>query len=262
MMTKKRVLIGLFLLFAILFGLGLGLPQIQDGEQEAPPTPTPTPTTASPSGPGTETPSPTHGGGLPADEGTATPDATTTPDGTPQQQRFGVIPSGDPGGSSPGEPTATPIDEGLRLNRETIVSVNGSGYPGLSVRNRTQLTNTQEAAGTLSITGVSYTSRENGLTDPEEPVDETAQTGELHTNLQARIYLEYPNGSLRYLAGGSRTRYSIATLGEEAVFNSTTVPAQTTADVVIDWKIPRTANNSIQSDTITFDIELTLQGGQ
>jgi hypothetical protein len=80
--------------------------------------------------------------------------------------------------------------------------------------------------------------------------------------MMARIYIEYPNGTIRYLAGDSQTRYTIKALAENSKFNSSLLPADTSGTLVVDWKIPRSANNTIQSDQLTFDMELTLQANE
>jgi hypothetical protein len=200
--------------------------------------------------------------GIPEEEGDDSQDSGESADGQPQPQVFGAIPSGDDGTTTTGTDTATPVETGLQIDDEKIISIEGSGYPGFGTRNQTQVRNTRDDGGTLSITAFSFTSSENGITEPEAGVGDTGPRGELHTNVKANIYIEYPNGSVRYLAGGPETRYTIATLAGEEVFNATNLPAESSAAFVVDWVIPRSANNTIQSDAVTFDIELNLRGGE
>lgn len=217
----------------------------------APPIDEPTPTTSA--GPTTSIGEPGTGGppgdGEPPDDGGEPPD-----DGDPP----------DDGG--PPDDGDEPPSLDLRLGEgsdETLVSVSNT-YPGDEGTGELTVENAGGRAGKLYVSVASVGDLENGLTEPESEVDETggdpgAGNGELAESLEVRLAIVV-DGKRTYLAGGRDTWVTAAQLSDYSRTGGVTLPPDTEGRLVLEYRVPRSAGNEIQSDAVTVTLTLTLEG--
>ena len=190
---------------------------------DPPPPPTPPATTAPPSDPPTSTPSPT----------TRTP--TTTP-----------------------PPEDGPLDLGFEGDR---VFFDYEGVePGDGGTETIVLGNTGEVAGNLSVPNISVVDRENGIVEPEAAVDDSPSSGELSEHLRLSITVTYPDGTTLSVFGTGDGRRSVAELAavENRSASRSLAPGET-ATVTVDWVLPSSTGNVVQSDGITMDVTFALR---
>ena len=131
-----------------------------------------------------------------------------------------------------------------------------SGNVTLTVRNE------GNASGRLQVTTTNVSDFENGQTEPELPVDDSGGdpgvgNGELSSNLLVRwVFINSTSDNRVTLTDGYVPIEDV----DETVEGGT-VPENGTATALFEWKVPETAGNEIQSDSVTFDIDFTLVSG-
>lgn len=260
---RRRALI---LIVIALMLLGTGVGTIIFTGTETPPTgnettPTATPTltpngtaTPTPGGPGppseTDTPTATPGTGT----ATPAPTATPTPDGTGTEEPGGGSTSGGGGGS---DPPATP-SPGLELGGDGQLLDTAGLVPGESGEGTLTLRNAENVGGNLSVTVVDVTDEENGVTDPESSVDSSPDEGELSSHLEVRVAIE--DGSTREYVLGTESGYvPLEDLPANAPSSEYLLESGEEVTLVMEWRLPSSAGNEIQSDGVTVDLGLLLE---
>lgn len=258
----------LLLLLLVVLGAGIGA-LVDDETGEGPPvvtvTPTETPadggdetTTETPTEPTspteTETETPSDGDSTPA---TDTPTATATPtDDEDDAGSGGSSGSGGSGGSSGSGGSGSGGDGGASpsVRLETVGSTAILNYshvaPEDSGRDTVVLRNGGTRAATLSIANVSVTDHENGIVPPEAAVDSTPEDGELSEYVMLVVEARGPDGTAEHLYGTDPDNpRSLRAIGAESD------PAEThrlgpdeEATITVDWHIPGSTGNVIQSD--------------
>lgn len=260
---RRRLALLLLLLLVVVIGAGIGT-FVGDGPDDpSPPVVTVTPTDT-PGGdtqtPGTATP-PTAS--VPTTE---TPTATATP-GTGGSESDGNdrgrTDSGGSGGAGGGGGNSD--DPGVRL--EAVGSTAILGYddvaPGHSGREELRLRNGGTRGANLSVANVTVSDAENGIVGPESAVDDTPDRGELSASLFVVLAAERPDGSTEYLYGtgtGARSLRSIANETEPAVAGR--LGAGQEATVVVEWRVPGSVGNEIQTDGAEVDLAFALRSGE
>ena len=97
--------------------------------------------------------------------------------------------------------------------------------------------------------------------EPEGKVDDTCgsgEVGELSENLNIRVrdyWGENCDGALRF----DETKTLAEWVGTGKTFLNDDMPAGDVNCIIIDWSIPSSAGNEIQSDQAVFDITFTLE---
>lgn len=301
---RRRLLLLLLLLLLVIVGAGIGgivpgLGPSDDGpDLDIDDSPTPTPPGSGPTttatraagGPGTTaTGTPT---GTPT--GTGTPTDTDEPTGTVTPTVTGTPPTGTPPTGTPPTPTATPTvtptdtpsptpppttttpapttttpppEDGLDLSFEgNDVILDYAGVaPGNSGSETVTLSNGGSVAGNLSIVAIEATDSENGIVGAEAEVDDTPNEGELSDHLRLAITATYPNGTSTALFGTGDGPRPVADLAAiESRSASGEIPPGEAATIRIDWVIPSSTDNVIQSDEVgmvmTFELRAPEDG--
>lgn len=143
---------------------------------------------------------------------------------------------------------------------ESLLSARGVA-PSDEWVNRGQLTNAGAVSGAVELTNVTYTSYENGQTEPEAAVDDTTGigAGELQNALEARIYVTSTDGTgdRRYVFGNETTYRPFVEMGTETVRIASLEPDETVT-IAIEYRVDGAAGNEIQSDSLRVDFGFTM----
>jgi hypothetical protein len=164
---------------------------------------------------------------------------------------FGSGSSGGSGGSAGND-----SDAGAGAGSGTVV-------PGQAGVNRVPLTNRGSTPGTLTLSSITYVSYENGRTAPERKVDPTGGdpgpgAGELDGAVEIRARA-VTDGTRTYVIGNETTFRSIRSLRNGSVDIAALDPGEST-DLVVEFRVPESAGNEIQGDTIVVDFGFSLTG--
>jgi len=263
----RRWLLLLLAILLVILGIGIGgLPEGDDSDSTQPlditvttPTPTPTP--------------PGGGGGGTVDTERVTQEDGTTPtptDEAPTPTRDDVTnevaveetngdddENGEGGSTDGGEdrPNLAPEgDSSARIQYANLV-------PGDDGQNRLHLENVGNASGNLTLKNVSIQANvENGVTEPEAAVEPSPSKGELAENLLLTLRVNRTGGQDSYLYGTGSGSRSLASLAKEDRTGHVDVldPGEQ-AEIVVDWHVPASTGNEIQSDGVVFDLTFTLK---
>jgi hypothetical protein len=155
-------------------------------------------------------------------------------------------------------------NDGLRSGDGSTGSGPGVIAPGSNGTNTVTMTNRGSETGTLTISAVSFVSFENGLTGPESAVDTTGgdpgrDAGELHEVLELRLGIEQPDGSRVWVFGNGTAFGSIETLAASPVELGRLAPGDR-IDLIVEYRLPTSVGNEIQTDSVTVDVTVTLSG--
>ncbi|MFB6143461.1 MAG: hypothetical protein ABEJ30_08995 [Halorientalis sp.] len=249
---KRLVLLLLFLLLVVVAGSGLTAFVGDEGGNETTPTVTLTPVGpgGGGDGPGTPTPTATSAGG---DGPERTPVTTATrPRPVPDEGAAG----GGGGGAS--IPTATGSVD-LRTVGSAVLFDYLNVAPGDGGRERLVLRNAGDRTGRLVAANVTVTDAENGIVGPEADVDDSPDAGELSRAVEVTVRVRYPDGTTAFLYGtgdGPRTLAAVADAGASA---GRDLGPEEEATVVVDWSIPATTDNEIQSDELEARLVFALR---
>ncbi|SFR47812.1 SipW-cognate class signal peptide [Halogeometricum rufum] len=140
-----------------------------------------------------------------------------------------------------------------------------SGTESITLKNR----NNSTIGGVLDVTGVSVTSGENGRTDPEhEANDSTAGQGELDDKLKLRAYVENADGDYDFVDGaGDLVAGDKSSVGKIKAKNlkpravGFSVDPGETVELVVDWDLPESVGNVVQTDDVSLDLTFELVQG-
>lgn len=136
----------------------------------------------------------------------------------------------------------------------TVPMTVGDVYPGASGSETVTLTNVgsiNAASSTINVANIA--DDDNGLTEPEgADGDTTAGPGEGELSPEILVHIT---------VGGANVYGTAAVpliLSGATALPAAGVTTTTPVDMVINWSIDGIAGNEIQSDSTTFDIEVTL----
>ena len=248
---NRRLILLLLVVGLSIIGTGIGSiiltgPDTQPPDNET--TPTSTVTTATP----TATPgSP----GPPSDTPTVT--ATPTDTATPADTATGSDSDSDGTNGGGSQPPATP-SPGLELGEGESLFEGSNLAPGQSGQGTLTLRNAEDEDGNLTVTSVAITDEENGITDPESAVDSTPDEGELSSALEVRLSIDDGN-SQTYLLGTESGYATLEELPDDAPSDAYGLASGEEVTLVMDWRLPSSAGNEIQSDGVSVDLGLLLE---
>lgn len=131
--------------------------------------------------------------------------------------------------------------------------------PGTSGSGRLALRNDGTDPGYLAFSSLSVVDSENGFTSPEAAVDDTRGDGELAENVEVRLSILYPDGDRVWLAGGDTEWVQLDSVTASGTAVGDELPAGQTATVVFEYRLPSETGNVVQSDTLQFDLTMTLR---
>jgi len=161
---------------------------------------------------------------------------------------------------TPPDPT-TPNDSGNVsfefVDNATLVRA-GNVVPGQSGATQRAIRNSGSMTATLAMVSLSVTDSENGLTDPESRVDDSADEGELSEAVLVRLSVTYPDGETATVFGGDQ----FVPLADVRATNESIGPGidpGSAATLTLEYRIAQSAGNEIQSDTVAFDIGFQLR---
>lgn len=230
-----------------------------DGASTTGEPPVTTPTERTPPG-ATPTEQPTPGPTATPADGAGPADTATATESTEPVLLWGTL-------DTRATPSTVDLDLGGTGQTNLFEFRGGAGgedavAPGSSGVNGVTLTNNGDRDGVLELSAVTYTSDENGLTEAESEVDDTGGdpgpgAGELHEALEIRVSLVTADGSSRYVIGDETSYRSVASLADGPVALGSLGAGESVA-FVVEFRIPATVGNEIQSDTIVVDLEFSL----
>lgn len=134
--------------------------------------------------------------------------------------------------------------------------------PGTNWTNRLTVTNTGNVPGEITLRNVTLVSYENGLTESEIAVDDTGGdpgrgAGELANVLEVKISVIDRNGSRTHVFGDERSYRTLRSLDDQRVPVAMLRPNETVL-FVVEYRIPPTVGNEIQSDSVAIDFGFTI----
>ncbi|WP_277555488.1 hypothetical protein [Halobaculum limi] len=127
--------------------------------------------------------------------------------------------------------------------------------PGNTVERRLRVRNGAAADGTLQLTFTNQTAAENGLAEPEVATDDPGRV-ELRDALELRISITDGDGERTYIVGDTQQFVSYDIIADR--LGSVPLSGNRTRTIVVEWRVPRDADNSIMTDSVSFDVQLTL----
>lgn len=265
---RRLLALGLVVLLVIL-GSGVGTLLVSDGPDDVPGEVTPTPTPAE-TPPSTTTPdegdvAPTGGSDDPSDPTDDRTDTETSTDRSEDTDRSDdddrstsdSDSEDDGGGSTPAEPPAIALNgtgEGTLLDTDGVL-------PGDRGNGTVTLENDGVENGRLRIVALDVRDRENGFTEPEVEAGDTDDEGELSEHLEVRIAIVGSDGNQRYVLGtaGGDGHQTLADLPGRAPSTDTSIAPNETVTVRVDWRLPASTGNEVQSDGVVFDVTFELR---
>jgi hypothetical protein len=129
-----------------------------------------------------------------------------------------------------------------------------SGGSGLPVRN------VGNGSGRLSVTDVRIQDHENSLTEPERAAGDDAASGELSSALRVRLVVEYEGGGSEFLAGSAEKYVPLESLAGAELDAERALASGAAATVRLEWKLPLSTGNEVQTDSVDVDVDLRLEG--
>jgi hypothetical protein len=142
---------------------------------------------------------------------------------------------------------------------DTRVVEASSVVPGASNRSHLTVRNTGTDSGTLWLVNVSGEDYENGYTEPERGVDDSPNEGDLSDVVELRVYHRSPSGPV-YLVGSETEYVTYATVrASSREHGGGDVPPDRARTLVIEWRLPSTVGNEVQTDRIEFDLTFALR---
>lgn len=204
-------------------------------------------TTTSPEDPAGEGPVATETTPAPnaADQPATDAESETEPTGTPGSPGSGGIDGG-------GVELQTAAD-GLSVRAAGLLP-GDSGGSGLPVRN------VGNGSGHLSVTDVRIEDHENSLAEPERAAGDDAAAGELSSALRVRLVVDYEDGGSEFLAGAADEYVALDSLEGAELDGERALASGAAATVRLEWKLPLSAGNEVQTDSVDVDADLRLEG--
>ncbi|WP_256545051.1 hypothetical protein [Halobellus inordinatus] len=157
------------------------------------------------------------------------------------------------GGGAGGSET----ENGAEANRTTALFGAQDVLPGSRGTSTAQLSNPRDESVTATFAVGGAVDDENGLTEPEATVDDTATQGELSDHLAVRIAITRESGGRSYLVGSTDGYVSLADAVETT--RSLELDPNETVSVVVEWRVDAAVGNEIQSDRTTLSVHCTFE---
>ncbi|WP_136689923.1 hypothetical protein [Halorhabdus amylolytica] len=160
----------------------------------------------------------------------------------------------DGGADSPDDDVTVSLDsegEGILLEANGVV-------PGDAGTERMTLTNSGNQSGTVRLVRTDITDLENGIVEPEAPVDDSPDEGELSKAIAVRMTFEYPDGTEETVVGSESSSVTLADLNDSASSGAVLEPGAEVT-VKLEWRVDEDTGNEIQSDGTVFDAVFQLR---
>ncbi|WP_247008323.1 hypothetical protein [Halorientalis litorea] len=194
----------------------------------------------------TATPGDREPTGTPEPPETPTERATATPD------RVSTAGGGGGGGQSGGSVALRAVGSGVLFQYDGVA-------PGDSGREHLVLRNAGTQPGELVVADVRVEDFENGIVGPEAGVDTSPNAGELSEAVEVVVSVRYPDGTTEYLYGTGQGAKPLAAIADADPADGEQLGPGTEAEVVVDWQVPASTGNEIQSDALTVDVRFQLR---
>lgn len=193
----------------------------------------------------------------PADDGPVSPE--TTPSAADRTAT-----------STESEPTSTrdssdsvEIDGGgvdLRTERDGLAIRAAGLLPGDSGSRSLPVRNVGNGSGQLAVTDVRIEDHENSLAEPERAAGDDAAAGELSSALRVRLSVDYADGDREFLAGAADEYVALDSLDRADLTGEEALASGAAATVRLEWKLPLSTGNEVQTDGVDVDADLRLEG--
>jgi hypothetical protein len=128
--------------------------------------------------------------------------------------------------------------------------------PGDSGRETVSFTNAGNETAMVSVGSIEISQRENGLTEPESKVDDSAG-GELGSLTSGKVFFESDDSTTTYVVGGSEQVYSIESFSTERSDVSVTVAPNESVRLGVEWFVPSDTGDVIQTDSVSINMTVT-----
>lgn len=166
------------------------------------------------------------------------------------------------GGSDDGGSGTNPPDDEISVSLEA----DGEGtlleahrvVPGDAGTETITLRNAGNRSGTVQLARTEITDLENGIVDPEAPVDDSPDRGELSEAVKVRMIFEYPDGTNPVVVGSESSYVTLASLNNSERPDISLEPERNLT-VRLEWRVDENAGNEIQSDGTVFDAVFQLR---
>ncbi|MDQ2053897.1 hypothetical protein [Halobellus sp. H-GB7] len=185
---------------------------------------------------------------------TASGDGASTPN---DQAETRSDSTGSAGGGAGGSDGGSETEDGAEANRTTALFGAQDVLPGSRGTSAAQLSNPRGESVTATFAVGGAVDDENGLTEPEATVDDTATQGELSDHLAVRIAITRESGGRSFLVGSTDGYVSLADAAETT--RSLELDPNETVSVVVEWRVDAAVGNEIQSDRTTLSVHCTFE---
>ena len=165
--------------------------------------------------------------------------------------------TGSAGCGSGGSGGGSETEDGAEANRTTALFGAQDVLPGSRGTSTAQLSNPRDESVTATFAVGGAVDDENGLTEPEATVDDTATQGELSDHLAVRIAITRESGGRSYLVGSTDGYVSLADAAETT--RSLELDPNETVSVVVEWRVDAAVGNEIQSDRTTLSVHCAFE---
>jgi hypothetical protein len=160
-------------------------------------------------------------------------------------------------GGSETEDGGSETENGAEANRTTALFGAQDVLPGGRGTSTAQVSNPRDESVTATFAVGGAVDDENGLTEPEATVDDTATQGELSDHLAVRIAITRERGGRSYLVGSTDGYVALADAAETT--RSLELDPNETVSVVVEWRVDAAVGNEIQSDRTTLSVHCTFE---
>lgn len=147
----------------------------------------------------------------------------------------------------------------LRTDGNSVFLQLQDAKPGDSGNGSVVLENAGSDPGRLLLANASVSDDENGLTKPEVAIGDDAADGELSDALDVRLYATHENGSRAYFYGSSSNYVTLANVSADDAKPGHALDGGERATVTLEWRLPMSVGNEIQSDVTEFDFSFYLR---
>lgn len=131
--------------------------------------------------------------------------------------------------------------------------------PGDSGNSAVNISNEGSLDGSVDVNLGAASNEENGMNEPEQAADSDSD-GELGDNANVSVYID-ANQDGEFNTSDGDVWVTDGTIndvtGEDYDVNATLASGDE-VDLVIDWEVPASAGNEVQSDSVAFDVTVEL----
>jgi hypothetical protein len=158
-------------------------------------------------------------------------------------------------GSWPDDDSIQPLstdDSVPALDTATVPFIVTDVLPGDADLETLTLTNVGNETADVSVGDISISQGENGLTEPEAKVDDSAG-GELGALASGRVYFETADSTTIDVVGGRDRTVPIEQFPAERSDASVAVAPNESVTLVVEWAVPSDVGNVVQTDSVSIN---------